>query len=41
LLKAFGGLQGIRQASVEDLARVHGISRQLAAEIYERMNPGA
>jgi hypothetical protein len=26
---------------VEDLARVHGISRQLAAEIYERMNPGA
>jgi excinuclease ABC subunit C len=40
LLKAFGGLQGIRQASVEDLARVHGISRQLAVEIYERMNPG-
>ena len=40
LLKAFGGLQGIRQASVEDLARVHGISRQLAKEIYERMNPG-
>jgi excinuclease ABC subunit C len=41
LLRAFGGLQGIRQASVEDLARVHGISRQLAEEIYERMNPGA
>jgi excinuclease ABC subunit C len=40
LLKAFGGLQGIRQASVEDLAKVHGISRQLAEEIYERMNPG-
>jgi excinuclease ABC subunit C len=40
LLRAFGGLQGIRQASVEDLARVHGISRQLAEEIYERMNPG-
>jgi excinuclease ABC subunit C len=40
LLTAFGGLQGIRQASVEDLARVHGISRQLAQEIYERMNPG-
>jgi excinuclease ABC subunit C len=40
LLKAFGGLQGIRQASVEDLAKVHGISRQLAQEIYERMNPG-
>jgi excinuclease ABC subunit C len=41
LLKAFGGLQGIRQASVEDLARVHGISRQLAQDIYERMNPGS
>jgi excinuclease ABC subunit C len=40
LLKAFGGLQGVRQASVEDLAKVHGISRQLAQEIYERMNPG-
>jgi excinuclease ABC subunit C len=40
LLTAFGGLQGIRQASVEDLSRVHGISRQLAQEIYERMNPG-
>ncbi len=41
LLKAFGGLQGIRQASVEDLAKVHGISRHLAGEIYERMNPGS
>jgi excinuclease ABC subunit C len=40
LLKAFGGLQGIRRASVEDLSKVHGISRQLAEEIYERMNPG-
>jgi excinuclease ABC subunit C len=41
LLKAFGGLQGIRQASVEDLAKVHGISRTLAGEIFERMNPGS
>jgi excinuclease ABC subunit C len=40
LLKAFGGLQGVRRASIEDLSKVHGISRQLAEEIYERMNPG-
>lgn len=38
LLKAFGGLQGVRQASVEDLSKVHGISRQLAEQIFERVN---
>jgi excinuclease ABC subunit C len=40
LLKAFGGLQGLKQASVEDLAKVQGISKRLAERIYERMNPG-
>jgi excinuclease ABC subunit C len=40
LLKAFGGLHGLRQASVEDLAKVQGISRSLAERIYESMNPG-
>ena len=40
LLKAFGGLQGIRKASIEDLAKVHGISRTLAAQVFERLNPG-
>ena len=40
LLKAFGGLQGVRQASVEDLAKVHGVSRQLAEQIFERVNAG-
>ena len=41
LLKAFGGLQGLKQASVEDLAKVQGISQALAERIYERMNPGS
>jgi excinuclease ABC subunit C len=40
LLKSFGGLQGVRQASVEDLAKVRGISRPLAQLIFEKMNPG-
>ena len=40
LLKSFGGLQGVRQASVEDLAKVRGISRPLAESIFETMNPG-
>jgi len=40
LLKSFGGLQGVRQASVEDLAKVRGIGRPLAALIFEKMNPG-
>ena len=40
LLKSFGGLQGVRQASVEDLARVRGISRPLAELVFEKMNPG-
>ncbi len=34
LLKQFGGLQEIARAGVEDLARVEGISRRLALEIY-------
>jgi excinuclease ABC subunit C len=41
LLKAFGGLQGVKQASVEDLSKVQGISRSLAERIYEHMNPGS
>jgi excinuclease ABC subunit C len=40
LLRSFGGLQGVRQAAVEDLAKVRGIGRPLAELIYERMNPG-
>ena len=40
ILRSFGGLQGVRQASVEDLATVRGIGRPLAELIYEKMNPG-
>ncbi len=34
LLKHFGGLQEIVKASVEDIAKVEGISQKLASEIY-------
>ena len=35
LLKQFGGMQEVARAGVEDLARVKGISRLLAQEIYD------
>jgi excinuclease ABC subunit C len=38
LLKAFGGLQQLQRAGVEDIARVDGISRQLAQKIYDNFH---
>ncbi len=40
LLRQFGGLQGIRQAGVADLATVPGISRVLAQRIYDHLHGG-
>lgn len=38
LLKQFGGLQALTRAGIDDLARVKGISRELAEAIYEQFH---
>ena len=41
LLQRFGGMAGVKNASIEDLQQVSGISARLAQEIYKQLHEDA
>ena len=38
LLKQFGGIRAVSRASIDELSKVHGISKQLAEKVYGQFN---